>query len=118
MGRFAVLDVAERCERAPNNIAEGMGLVFSCFCLVEDSSNQSCFAQISPCSVKVNESSLQTTIINLNHVPTKASWDLAVTKALQMIKGRQRELVKVSHSLTFQFSPIGVQIKRHNWHYQ
>lgn len=56
---------------------------------------QSTLQKISPCSVKVNKSSLQTTIINLNHVPTKASWDVAVTKALQMIKRRQRELVKV-----------------------
>ncbi|KAM0895722.1 hypothetical protein ACQ4PT_023657 [Festuca glaucescens] len=51
--------------------------------------------QISPSSVKVNRSTIQTAIINLNHVPTKASWDLAVTKALQMIKGRQKDLVKV-----------------------
>ncbi|CAM0951097.1 unnamed protein product [Alopecurus aequalis] len=56
---------------------------------------QSTLQKISPCSVKVNRSTLQTSIINLNHVPTKASWDLAVTKALQMIKGRQTELVKV-----------------------
>ncbi|EMS51310.1 Mitochondrial outer membrane porin [Triticum urartu] len=51
--------------------------------------------QISPCSVKVNRSTLQTAIVNLNHVPTKASWDLAVTQALRMIKGSQTELVKV-----------------------
>ncbi|CAL5088669.1 unnamed protein product [Urochloa decumbens] len=56
---------------------------------------QSLLQKISPCSVAVNKSSLHTTIMSLNHVPTKASWDLAVTKALQMIKGRQRELVKV-----------------------
>ncbi|KAL6599306.1 hypothetical protein ACP70R_045800 [Stipagrostis hirtigluma subsp. patula] len=56
---------------------------------------QSTLEKISPCSVKVDKSNLQTTIMSLNHVPTKASWDLAVTKALQMIKGRQRELVKV-----------------------
>jgi hypothetical protein len=55
--------------------------------------------QISPSSLKVNRSTLQTAIINLNHVPTKASWDLAVTKALQMVKGRQRDLVKVSHTM-------------------
>lgn len=55
--------------------------------------------QISPCSVKVNRSTLQTAIVNLNHVPTKASWDLAVTQALRMIKGSQTELVKVNHSL-------------------
>nr|CAB3456891.1 unnamed protein product [Digitaria exilis] len=56
---------------------------------------QALLQKISPCSVEVNKSSLHTTIMSLNHVPTKASWDLAVTKALQMIKGRQRELVKV-----------------------
>ncbi|PAN12067.1 hypothetical protein GQ55_2G232000 [Panicum hallii var. hallii] len=56
---------------------------------------QSLLQKISPCSVEVNTSSLHTTIMSLNHVPTKASWDLAVTKALQMIKERQRELVKV-----------------------
>ncbi|WVZ64717.1 hypothetical protein U9M48_014196 [Paspalum notatum var. saurae] len=56
---------------------------------------QSTLQKISPCSVQVNTSSLQTTILSLNHAPTKASWDLAVTKALQMIKGRQREMVKV-----------------------
>ncbi|CAL5081106.1 unnamed protein product [Urochloa decumbens] len=56
---------------------------------------QSLLQKISPCSVAVNKSSLHTTIMSLNHVPTKASWDLAVTKALQMIKGRERELVKV-----------------------
>ncbi|KAM0929018.1 hypothetical protein ACQ4PT_001862 [Festuca glaucescens] len=56
---------------------------------------QSTLHKISPSSAKVNRSTLQTAIINLNHVPTKASWDLAVTKALQMIKGRQTELVKV-----------------------
>ncbi|CAN6210515.1 unnamed protein product [Urochloa humidicola] len=56
---------------------------------------QSLLQKISPCSVAVNKSSLHTTIMSLNHVPTKASWDFAVTKALQMIKGRQRELVKV-----------------------
>ncbi|XP_052167018.1 isochorismate synthase 1, chloroplastic-like isoform X1 [Oryza glaberrima] len=54
-----------------------------------------CFLQISSSPIKVNNSTLQTTIVKLNHVPTKASWDLAVTKALQMIKGKQRELVKV-----------------------
>uniref|UniRef100_A0A453M004 Uncharacterized protein n=1 Tax=Aegilops tauschii subsp. strangulata TaxID=200361 RepID=A0A453M004_AEGTS len=46
---------------------------------------------ISLCSVKVNRSTLQTAIINLNHVPTKANWDVAVTQVLQMIKGRQTE---------------------------
>ncbi|KAL5213677.1 hypothetical protein ABZP36_002829 [Zizania latifolia] len=51
--------------------------------------------QISSCPVTINNSTRQTTILNLNHVPTKASWDLAVTKALQMIKGKQRELVKI-----------------------
>ncbi|XP_062199484.1 isochorismate synthase 2, chloroplastic-like [Phragmites australis] len=56
---------------------------------------QSTLQKISPCSVKVDKSNLQTTIMSLNHVPTKASWDLAVTNALQMIKSRQRELVKV-----------------------
>nr|CAB3453213.1 unnamed protein product [Digitaria exilis] len=56
---------------------------------------QALLQKISPCSVEVNKSSLNTTIMSLNHVPTKASWDLAVTKALQMIKGRQRELVKM-----------------------
>ncbi|KAK3133165.1 hypothetical protein QOZ80_6AG0533210 [Eleusine coracana subsp. coracana] len=56
---------------------------------------QSTLQKISPSSVKVNKSSLQTNIMSLNHVPTKASWDLAVTKALQMIKGRHSELVKV-----------------------
>ncbi|CAN6217418.1 unnamed protein product [Urochloa humidicola] len=56
---------------------------------------QSLLQKISPCSVEVNKSSLQTSITSLNHVPTKPSWDLAVTKALQMIKGRQRDLVKV-----------------------
>jgi len=56
---------------------------------------QSLLQKISPCSVEVNTSSLHTTIMSLNHVPTKASWDLAVTKALQMIKERERELVKV-----------------------
>ncbi|CAN6182061.1 unnamed protein product [Urochloa humidicola] len=56
---------------------------------------QSLLQKISPCSAQVNKSSLQTSIMSLNHVPTKASWDLAVTKALQMIKGRQRDLVKV-----------------------
>ncbi|XP_040383509.1 isochorismate synthase 1, chloroplastic-like [Oryza brachyantha] len=56
---------------------------------------QSTLQKISSSSIKVNNSTLQTTIANLNHVPTKASWDLAVTKALQMIKGKQRELVKV-----------------------
>ncbi|WVZ64715.1 hypothetical protein U9M48_014195 [Paspalum notatum var. saurae] len=55
---------------------------------------QSTLQKISPCSVQVNTSSLQTTILSLNHAPTKASWDLAVTKALQRIKGRQREMVK------------------------
>jgi hypothetical protein len=54
------------------------------------------FVQVSPSSVKVNKSTLQTNITSLNHVPTKASWDLSVTKALQMIKGRHSELVKVS----------------------
>nr|ACG29719.1 hypothetical protein [Zea mays] len=57
---------------------------------------QSTLRKISPCSsVQANKASLQTAIVSLNHVPTKASWDLAVTKALHMIKGRQRELVKV-----------------------
>ncbi|TVU09292.1 hypothetical protein EJB05_42755, partial [Eragrostis curvula] len=56
---------------------------------------QNAMNEISPSSVKVNKSSLETTIVNLNHVPTKASWDFAVTKALQMIKGRNSELVKV-----------------------
>ncbi|RLN34818.1 uncharacterized protein C2845_PM03G32660 [Panicum miliaceum] len=56
---------------------------------------QSLLQKISPCSVEVNTSSLHTTIMSLNHVPTNASWDLAVTKALQMIKERERELVKV-----------------------
>ncbi|KAL6846319.1 hypothetical protein ACP4OV_023767 [Aristida adscensionis] len=56
---------------------------------------QSTLQKISPCSVRVDKSSLQTTIMSLNHVPTMASWDFAVTKALQMIKVRQRELVKV-----------------------
>ncbi|XP_051186940.1 isochorismate synthase 2, chloroplastic isoform X2 [Lolium perenne] len=56
---------------------------------------QATLHKISPSSAKVNRSNLQTAIVNLNHVPTKASWDLAVTKALQMIKGRQTELVKV-----------------------
>uniref|UniRef100_A0A0E0M0C4 Chorismate-utilising enzyme C-terminal domain-containing protein n=1 Tax=Oryza punctata TaxID=4537 RepID=A0A0E0M0C4_ORYPU len=56
---------------------------------------QSTLQKISSSPIKVNNSTLQTTIVNLNHVPTKASWDLAVTKALQMIKGKQRELVKV-----------------------
>ncbi|NP_001390677.1 isochorismate synthase 1, chloroplastic [Oryza sativa Japonica Group] len=56
---------------------------------------QSTLQKISSSPIKVNNSTLQTTILNLNHVPTKASWDLAVTKALQMIKGKQRELVKV-----------------------
>ncbi|XP_020184407.1 isochorismate synthase 2, chloroplastic [Aegilops tauschii subsp. strangulata] len=56
---------------------------------------QSTLHEISPCSVKVNRSTLQTAIVNLNHVPTKASWDLAVTQALRMIKGSQTELVKV-----------------------
>jgi len=50
---------------------------------------QSLLQKISPCSVEVNTSSLHTTIMSLNHVPTKASWDLAVTKALQMIKERE-----------------------------
>jgi hypothetical protein len=62
------------------------------------------FMQISPSSAKVNRSTLQTAIMNLNHVPTKASWDLAVTKALQMIKGRQTELVKVNNSLISLFA--------------
>ncbi|CAD6225196.1 unnamed protein product [Miscanthus lutarioriparius] len=56
---------------------------------------QSTLRKISTCSVQGNKTSLQTAIVSLNHVPTKASWDLAVTKALQMIKRRQRELVKV-----------------------
>uniref|UniRef100_I1QNA5 isochorismate synthase n=1 Tax=Oryza glaberrima TaxID=4538 RepID=I1QNA5_ORYGL len=56
---------------------------------------QSTLQKISSSPIKVNNSTLQTTIVKLNHVPTKASWDLAVTKALQMIKGKQRELVKV-----------------------
>ncbi|KAG8049607.1 hypothetical protein GUJ93_ZPchr0009g1582 [Zizania palustris] len=56
---------------------------------------QSTLQKISSCPVTVNNSTLQTTIINLNHVPTKASWDLAVTEALQMIKGKHRELVKI-----------------------
>jgi menaquinone-specific isochorismate synthase len=57
--------------------------------------------QVSPSFVKVNKHSLQTNITSLNHVPTKASWDLGVTKVLQMIKGRHNELVKVKHLLTF-----------------
>jgi hypothetical protein len=64
-------------------------------------SNSLYVSQISTCSVQANKASLQTTIASLNHVPTKESWDLAVTKALQMIKGRQRELVKVSRSVNF-----------------
>jgi hypothetical protein len=55
--------------------------------------------------VKVNKSTLQTNITSLNHVPTKASWDLSVTKALQMIKGRHSELVKVSKTSVDHFYP-------------
>jgi hypothetical protein len=71
--------------------------------------------QVSLSFVKVNKYSLQTNITSLNHVPTKASWDLAVTKALQMVKGRHSELVKVKHLLTFPTIPKRGH-RKHNWH--
>ncbi|XP_072977954.1 isochorismate synthase 2, chloroplastic-like [Typha angustifolia] len=51
--------------------------------------------QISPYFLTFKESSSRTTIISLNHVPTKASWDVSVKKALRMIKEEDSELVKV-----------------------
>ena len=100
MGRFTILDMAQRCGWSPIIVAEGARFSAPSICHLLDS-NALYFVQISPCSVEVNTSSLHTTIMSLNHVPTKASWDLAVTKALQMIKEKERELVKVNHFVNF-----------------
>jgi len=95
------MDMAERRGGAPINSAKGAHFSSSSFFYHLEDSNSLYVSQISTCSVQGNKTSLQTAIVSLNHVPTKASWDLAVTKALQMIKGRQRELVKVSRSVNF-----------------
>ncbi|XP_020087641.1 isochorismate synthase 2, chloroplastic-like isoform X4 [Ananas comosus] len=50
---------------------------------------------ISPLFLKLNDPCPKANIISLNHVPTKASWDVSVVKALQMIKESDPELVKV-----------------------
>ncbi|XP_039118562.1 isochorismate synthase 2, chloroplastic isoform X2 [Dioscorea cayenensis subsp. rotundata] len=51
--------------------------------------------QISPYFHKSTTEVPQTTIISWNHVPTKASWNTSVKKALQIIRSRDSELVKV-----------------------
>jgi isochorismate synthase EntC len=87
--------------RSSNQLCKRCTFLFVQFFYHLEDSNSLYVSQISTCSVQANKASLQTTIASLNHVPTKESWDLAVTKALQMIKGRQRELVKVSRSVNF-----------------
>ena len=87
--------------RSSNQLCERCTFLFVQFFYHLEDSNSLYVSQISTCSVQGNKTSLQTAIVSLNHVPTKASWDLAVTKALQMIKRRQRELVKVSRSVNF-----------------
>ncbi|XP_020087620.1 isochorismate synthase 2, chloroplastic-like isoform X2 [Ananas comosus] len=56
---------------------------------------QATMLQISPLFLKLNDPCPKANIISLNHVPTKASWDVSVVKALQMIKESDPELVKV-----------------------
>ncbi|KAJ0971303.1 hypothetical protein J5N97_019262 [Dioscorea zingiberensis] len=56
---------------------------------------QATMHQISPYFHKSTKEVPQTTIISWNHVPTKASWNTSVNKALQIINSRSSELVKV-----------------------
>eukprot|EP00268_Persea_americana_P056940 TRINITY_DN6780_c0_g2_i4.p1 TRINITY_DN6780_c0_g2~~TRINITY_DN6780_c0_g2_i4.p1 ORF type:complete len:621 (-),score=84.67 TRINITY_DN6780_c0_g2_i4:327-2081(-) len=45
--------------------------------------------------VKLQKEVPRTVVLSKNHVPTKASWELAVKKALRMINSRDSDLVKV-----------------------
>lgn len=56
---------------------------------------QSTMQQISPCFGRSRKLVPRVAIVGFNHVPTKTSWDSSVKKALQIIKGRSSELVKV-----------------------
>ncbi|KAJ3683359.1 hypothetical protein LUZ60_013586 [Juncus effusus] len=56
---------------------------------------QSTLHKISPYFMKYKDSSLGTQIINLSHIPSKPTWDNSVMKALNLIKDRDSELVKV-----------------------
>ncbi|XP_073107065.1 isochorismate synthase 2, chloroplastic isoform X2 [Elaeis guineensis] len=56
---------------------------------------QATMNQIAPCFCRLRNLFPGTAIIGFNHVPTKASWDISVKKALQIIKRRNSELVKV-----------------------
>ncbi|KAF5205992.1 Isochorismate synthase 2 protein [Thalictrum thalictroides] len=56
---------------------------------------QSTLCQISSAIVKFRKEAPSTFILSVNHVPSKASWDVAVNKALQMINRSNSELVKV-----------------------
>ncbi|XP_038975111.1 isochorismate synthase 2, chloroplastic [Phoenix dactylifera] len=56
---------------------------------------QATMHQITPCFGGLRKLVPRTAIIGFNHVPTRTSWDISVKKALQIIKGRNSELVKV-----------------------
>ncbi|KAG1346301.1 putative Isochorismate synthase 2, chloroplastic [Cocos nucifera] len=56
---------------------------------------QATMHQIAPSFCRSRNLFPGTTIVGFNHVPTKASWDISVKKALQIIKRRNSELVKV-----------------------
>ncbi|URE28041.1 chorismate binding enzyme [Musa troglodytarum] len=50
--------------------------------------------QISSCFGRLRKLDPKTTIISFQHFPSKGSWDISVKRALEIINGRESELVK------------------------
>ncbi|XP_064957765.1 uncharacterized protein LOC135608597 isoform X4 [Musa acuminata AAA Group] len=51
--------------------------------------------QISSCFGRLRKLDPKTAIISFQHFPSKGSWDISVKRALEIINGRESELVKV-----------------------